>query len=68
MVINNKDVIRNIVKEYAMDGKKNVYFKKNDGKRMVVKCQDGCKFYMRFNKKVGINIGKLIVFLWACMS
>ncbi|XP_058755282.1 uncharacterized protein LOC131628458 [Vicia villosa] len=36
LVFNNKDVIKDAVKEYAMVNNKNVYFKKNDGKMMVV--------------------------------
>lgn len=53
MVFNNKDLIWDAIKEYAMDSKKNVFLKKNDEKRMVVKCLNDCKFYTRFNKRVG---------------
>ncbi|CAL5209006.1 unnamed protein product [Lathyrus oleraceus] len=53
MMFNNKEMVRDDLKEYAMEMKKNVVLKKKDGKRMVVKCMDGCKFYMRIYKRVG---------------
>ncbi|XP_058776681.1 uncharacterized protein LOC131651009 [Vicia villosa] len=53
MMFNNKDMVRDALKEYAMKMNKNVSLKKNDGKRMVVKCMDGCKFYMRITKRIG---------------
>ncbi|XP_058784528.1 uncharacterized protein LOC131659338 [Vicia villosa] len=53
MMFNNKEMVRDALKEYAMKMKKNVALQKNDGKRMVVKCIDGCKFYMRITKRVG---------------
>ncbi|XP_058746127.1 uncharacterized protein LOC131618999 [Vicia villosa] len=34
-----------------MVNNKNVWFKKNDGKRMVVTCEEVCKYYMRFSKR-----------------
>ncbi|KAI5413404.1 hypothetical protein KIW84_057839 [Lathyrus oleraceus] len=33
-----------VIKEYDMESKKNIYSKKNDGKRMVVKCIKGWSF------------------------
>ncbi|CAK8562006.1 unnamed protein product [Lathyrus sativus] len=33
-----------------MENKKNLVFKKNDKKRMVVKCVDGCPFHIRTAK------------------
>lgn len=45
--------MRDALKDYAMEMKKNVTIKKNDKKRMVVKCMEGCKFYMRVSKRVG---------------
>lgn len=47
IIFNNKEMVRDALKEYAMEIKKNVALKKNDGKRTVVKCMDGCKFYVR---------------------
>lgn len=38
MMFSNKEMVRDALKEYAMEMKKNVYLKKNDGKRMVLKC------------------------------
>ncbi|CAK8538129.1 unnamed protein product [Lathyrus sativus] len=35
-----------------MDMKKNIFIKKNDAKRIVVKCMEGCNFYMRLSKRV----------------
>lgn len=31
----------NAIKEYAMDNKKNVFLRKNDKKRMIVRCMEG---------------------------
>lgn len=45
-------MIRDVVKDYAMENQKNVFIKKNDSKRIVVKYIDGCKFYMRFRKRI----------------
>ncbi|CAK8567518.1 unnamed protein product [Lathyrus sativus] len=52
MKFNNNDLVREAIKEYAMMEKKNVYLKKNDAKRMVVRCISECKFYMRIGKRV----------------
>jgi hypothetical protein len=50
---NNKKLIRDAVKEYAMEKNNNIWIKKNDAKRIVVRCDDGCPFYMRISKRVG---------------
>ncbi|XP_058733914.1 uncharacterized protein LOC131605589 [Vicia villosa] len=60
MMFNNKDMVRDALKEYAMKMNKNVALKKNDGKRMVVKCMDGCKFYMRITKRVGNQFWQVV--------
>lgn len=38
------------MKEYALQHRKNVYLKKNEKKRIVVKCMKGCACHMRFSK------------------
>lgn len=53
MFFNSKELIRDVINEYAMESKKVVFLKKNDGKMVVVKCIVGCKFYMRLSKRVG---------------
>ncbi|XP_058783131.1 uncharacterized protein LOC131657786 [Vicia villosa] len=53
LVFNNKDVIKDDIKEDAMVNNKNVYFKKNDVKRIVVNCEEGCNYHMRFSKRAG---------------
>lgn len=35
MVFNNKELIRDVIKEYVMESNKNVFLK-NGGKRMVI--------------------------------
>lgn len=52
MIFSNKELVRDAIKEYAMV-ERNVYLKKNDGKRMVVRCIEECKFYIRIGKRVG---------------
>ncbi|XP_058759822.1 uncharacterized protein LOC131633127 [Vicia villosa] len=44
---------RDAVKECGMDNQKNVFIKKNDAKRIVVRCMGGCKYYLRFSKRSG---------------
>ncbi|KAI5395136.1 hypothetical protein KIW84_061653 [Lathyrus oleraceus] len=53
MIFNNKDFVRDAIKEYDMLEKKNVYLNKNDGKRMIVRCIDEYKIYMGIGKKFG---------------
>lgn len=53
MMFINKEKIRDVVKEYGMDNQKNVWIKKNDAKRVVVRCIGGCKFYLRISKRNG---------------
>lgn len=53
IVFNSNELIRATIKEYAMEIKENIFLNKNDGKIMVFKCMDGCKFYTRFSKRVG---------------
>jgi hypothetical protein len=48
-------LIRNAVKEYGMQSKTNVYLKKNESRRLVVKCMPGCSFHMRFSKAASKN-------------
>ncbi|CAK8562082.1 unnamed protein product [Lathyrus sativus] len=51
MMFKDKQQIKDAIKEYAMENKKNLVFKKNDKKRMVVKCVDGCPFHIRFSMR-----------------
>jgi hypothetical protein len=43
------------VKEYGMQSRTNVYLKKNESRRIVVKCMPGCSFHMRFSKAASKN-------------
>lgn len=51
MMFTNKEMIREAIKDYGMENQKNVFIKKNDSKRMVIKCMAGCDFYVRFSKR-----------------
>lgn len=51
MMFKDKLQIKDAIKEYAMENKKNLVFKKNDNRRMFVKCIDGCPFYIRFGMR-----------------
>jgi hypothetical protein len=55
-------LIRNAVKEYGMQSKTNVYLKKNESRRLVVKCMPGCSFHMRFSKAASKNYFQLAKF------
>lgn len=49
MMFKDKLQIKDAIKEYAKENKKNLVFKKNDTKRIFVKCIDDCPFYIRFS-------------------
>ena len=54
--------IRDAIKEYALENKKNLVFKKNDKKRMVAKCMDGCPFHLRFSMRKANQSWQLVSF------
>nr|XP_012570215.1 uncharacterized protein LOC105851895 [Cicer arietinum] len=45
-----------------METKKNLYFKKNDGKRIIVRCEPECPFYMRISKRTSNEYWQLVSF------
>jgi len=49
-VFSSAELIRTFVREFALQQRKNIYVKKSEKKRVVVKCVEGCPFYMRFIK------------------
>jgi len=49
-VFANAELIKAAVKEYALQSRKNVYVKKNERKRVIVKCMPKCPFHMRFSR------------------
>ena len=49
-VFSSAELIRTSVREFALQQRKNIYVKKSERKRVVVKCVEGCPFYMRFSK------------------
>lgn len=53
MMFTNKEMIREAIKDCGMENQKNVFIKKNDSKRIVIKCMVGCNFYVRFSKSNG---------------
>jgi hypothetical protein len=57
---NNKKLIREAVKEYAMEKNYNIWIKKNDARRIVVRCEEGCPFYMRISKRVGNQFWQVV--------
>lgn len=63
MMFTNKEMIRDDVKDYAMENQKNVFIKKNDSKRIVVKYTDGCKFYMRFSKRIDNQFWQVVTLI-----
>ncbi|XP_058766723.1 uncharacterized protein LOC131640331 [Vicia villosa] len=60
MVFNSKSIVREAVREYGMEKNKNIFIKKNDAKRMVILCMEGCKFYMRISKRVGNQFWQVV--------
>src|ERR1044072_1139692 len=62
MMFKDKMQTRDAVKEYALENKKNLVFKKNDKKRMVAKCMDGCPFHLRFSMRKANQSWQLVSF------
>ncbi|XP_058741093.1 uncharacterized protein LOC131613441 [Vicia villosa] len=60
MVFSNKEKIHEALAEYALKMNKNVHVKKNDGKKMVMKCMEGCTFHMRISKRVGNQFWQVV--------
>lgn len=60
MMFTNKKVIRDAVNDYGMENQKNAFIKKNDSRRIVVKCTDHCNFYMRFSKRIGDQFWQVV--------
>ncbi|XP_058765307.1 uncharacterized protein LOC131638779 [Vicia villosa] len=60
MTFATKSLIRDAVKSFAMERIKNLHFKKNDQKRIVVKCEKDCPFHMRFSKRVANQCWQLV--------
>ncbi|XP_058773528.1 uncharacterized protein LOC131647680 isoform X2 [Vicia villosa] len=63
MMFTNKETIRDAIKEYGMENQKNVYINKNDSKRIVVKCMDGCNFHLRFSMRNGQNYWQIVSYV-----
>jgi len=49
-VFANVELIKAAIKEYALQSRRNVYVKKNERKRVIVKCMPKCPFHMRFSR------------------
>ena len=49
MVFSSLEIAKNLVKEYVVANKVNVWNEKNDKKRLVVKCSLGYPFYFRIS-------------------
>ncbi|XP_058725528.1 uncharacterized protein LOC131596807 [Vicia villosa] len=62
MMFKDKMQIKDAVKDYAMESNKNVVIKKNDKKRVVVKCMVGCPFYIRFSLRTTNQFWQLVSF------
>lgn len=50
LTFRNKDLFRDAIKDYTSKNKKDLKFKKNDKKRVVVICELECPFYLRVSK------------------
>nr|XP_012571603.1 uncharacterized protein LOC105852195 [Cicer arietinum] len=59
---NGDELVKNSIKDLAMETKKNLYFKKNDGNRIIVRGEPGCPFYMRISKRTSNEYWQLVSF------
>ncbi|KAK7255336.1 hypothetical protein RIF29_28743 [Crotalaria pallida] len=62
-VFTSKNLVKAAVKDYALDHKKNVRFSKNDRKRMVVKCDKECPFYLRLSRTRGSQCYQVVTYV-----
>ena len=62
MMFKDKLQVRYAIKVYAMDNNKNVVLRKNDKTRMVVRCMEGCPFYIRFSIRTNNRFWQLVRF------
>lgn len=46
-----------------MENKKNVYIKKNDNKRLIVKCMVGCPLHLRISKRSENQFWQIVSFV-----
>jgi hypothetical protein len=46
----NAELIKTAVREYALQNKNNVYLKRNEPKRIIVKCMKDCPYHIRFSR------------------
>lgn len=49
----SKALLKDVVKDHAMETKTNLWFNKNDAVRVVVKCLSTCPFHMLVAKRSG---------------
>ncbi|XP_057418799.1 uncharacterized protein LOC130713008 [Lotus japonicus] len=61
-IFTNVDLFRNVVRNYALQNKKDLVFDKNDTKRIVIKCTEKCPFYLRASKYVQNNYFQIVTF------
>jgi hypothetical protein len=55
-----KSIVKGAVKQYVMERKKSLVFKKNDKERMVVRCEKDCPFYIRFSKRSAVDYWQIV--------
>lgn len=61
MMFINKEVTRDVVKDYGMENHNNVFIKNNVSKRVAFKLTDGCNLYMRSKHNGGVIHGMVIM-------
>lgn len=59
---NNKAHVRDVVKQYAKETKKNLFFKKNDKMRIVANCLKDFPFNLRVSKRCGSEYWQIVSF------
>ncbi|XP_058765411.1 uncharacterized protein LOC131638892 [Vicia villosa] len=63
MMFKDKDQIKDAIKEFALEKNKSFVIKKNDKRRVVVKCIEGCPFHIRFSKRSTNQFWQVVSFV-----
>lgn len=63
LIFNTKKLVKEAVKDYAMLHKKNLHLDKNDSNRLVIRCMEGCPFYLRVSKSTQSHYWQVVSFI-----
>ncbi|XP_058784134.1 uncharacterized protein LOC131658902 [Vicia villosa] len=63
MMFKDKVQIKDAIREFALEKNKSLVIKKNDKRRVVIKCIEGCPFHIRFSMRSTNKFWKVVSFI-----